>query len=161
MSEVEALLNSLRDIQEPIAPASTSIWLIGANLLLILFITLLVYLGKQRRREGWRREALLLVDQARKDNPRSGTVMLAKVLRKIVLMRTGNGHEMYGDAWLSNLDRHFSTTWFSTEEGKIFGNALYQNHEQKTSEYQLLCDNIDRLIRRLPNKPDATLLSQL
>lgn len=160
MSETEALLNSLRDIQEPIAPASTSMWLIAANLLLLLLIFILLYFGWKRRRDGWRREALQQVKQARKRDSQTGTLTLAKVLRQLLLYRVGDGHELQGDPWLAKLDQHFSTDWFSTDHGRIFGSELYRNNSLQPDAYLSLCDTVAKLIKRLPNKPDQSLRTQ-
>lgn len=160
MSDTEALLNSLRDIQEPLAPASTSIGLIAANLLLVLLIILVLYLRLRRRREGWRREALQTVQQARRRSPQSGILMLAKVLRQLLLLSTGDVRELHGDAWLAKLDQHFSTQWFSTDKGRIFGSELYRNNNLELDTYLLLCDTISKLIKTLPNRSNSSLSSQ-
>ena len=160
MSDTEALLNSLKDIQEPLAPASTSIGLIAANLCLVLLIVLVLYLRWKRRKEGWRREALQIVMQARKLDAQPGTLKLAKALRQLIRHRVDDGHELHGDAWLAKLDQHFSTDWFSTDQGRIFGSELYRNNSLQPDAYLSLCDTNAKLIKKLPNRSNQNLSAQ-
>lgn len=160
MSDTETLLNSLRDIQEPLAPASTSIGLVAANFILVLLIILVMYLSWKRRREGWRREALQIVQRARGRDAQSGTLMLAKVLRQLLLHRSEEGQELHGDEWLAKLDQHFSTHWFSADQGRIFGSELYRKNNLQPDAYKSLCDTISKLIKSLPNRSKSSLGEQ-
>jgi hypothetical protein len=152
MSKTETLLQALRDIQEPAAPESVSIWLITANIALLALMGLLLIIRRNRKREGWRREARREIRLAKKLNTQEGIVQLAKLLRKIAILRTDSRGDIQGEDWLKELDLLFSTKWFTTETGRIFGTALYQDNSLSTKDFDLTANKVLNHINALPSK---------
>ncbi len=150
MSDTAKLLSTLRDIQEPLAPATASVWIIFANIIALLFLLMLYLLHRRRTHNGWRIEALMHIKKARLYNSSQGVLALAKVLRQIILKREGAGQDLLGRAWLKHLDAHFSTTWFTTGDGQLFGEALYKPHTLESTELPHLCDKLNTLVKALP-----------
>lgn len=152
MNQTEQILSQLRDVQLPPAPESASLWLILANLLVLLTIVLGLYRRWRRTRERWRRDALFQVRQARNMETAPATLALAKLLRQILLYR--HGHVANNtQAWLMDLDKEFATDWFTQSTGQVFGDALYKPQRLTGEELQTLCTQLERLIRKLPTRP--------
>lgn len=149
MSQSDTLLAELRDIQLPPAPEGVSLWLLGANVLLVVVALLALYTRWRRRRERWRREALATVKQAAQMEPAGGVLELAKLLRQLMLHRQYDISST-GRPWLQQLDAAFNTRWFSQSRGQAFGPALYQQSLTSKAELQVLCKELERLIRTLP-----------
>lgn len=152
MSKTETLLSALRDIQEPAAPESLSLWLIAANVILIMVLAMLYFLRKNRLQEGWRRESRREILRAKETEPQQGVVLLAKLLRKIVIHRTNNHSALQGDAWLNELNTLFSTQWFTEGEGRVFGTALYQKTVLSPTDLNSASNKILQLVNDLPLK---------
>ena len=155
MNQTEQILSQLRDVQLPAVPESVSIWLIGANLLVLLLVLIGLYRRFRRERERWRREALKQVFQARSLDPATAMLTLAKLLRQIMLYRQ---HDISadGDDWLLDLDSAFATRWFTQAEGQVFGDALYKRSTMTEAEQQRICSQLARLIRKLPARSLGT-----
>ncbi len=153
MNEAEALLSTLRDIQEPAAPTGVSLWLIAANVVALLLLILALLARWHRLREGWRIEARRTIKQARQMNPGAGLLQLASLLRQILIHRQEPVQDLDGQAWLATLDEHFSTDWFTVHEGRLFGDALYRPSSLSEETFQHLCDHVLRLVDRLPAIP--------
>lgn len=150
MSKAESLLSALRDIQEPVAPESLSLWLVAANIALIIILGMLYFLRKNRLLEGWRREARREIQRSTQAEPQQGVVLLAKLLRKIAIHRKNSHCDLQGDAWLQELDTLFSTQWFTEEEGRIFGTTLYKNTVLSPAELNTAGNKILQLVNTLP-----------
>lgn len=156
MNQTEQILSQLRDIGIPPAPDGVSIWIVAANLALLLMVLVGFYRHWRRERERWRRAALKQVIQARSLQPASAVLALAKLLRQIMLYRQCDISAV-GQAWLFKLDAAFNTHWFSQAEGQAFGSALYRNSTMTVEEQQRLCKQLEQLIRKLPaHEPRAT-----
>ena len=136
----------------PPAPEGVSLWLLAANLVLLLIVLIALYLRWRRKRERWRRDALTQLKHARTLEPATAVLTLAKLLRRIMLYRQ---HDISTDSlpWLASLDDAFDTRWFSQEEGQTFGVELYRKSTITEAELHYLCQHLDRLIRKLPAKP--------
>ena len=155
MSKTETLLSTLRDIHEPAAPESVSLWLIGANLFLLVILASLFYLSRRRLSEGWRRQARREIKRAKNADAQKGIVLLAQLLRKIAIHRKSSRHHDHGESWLTELDTLFHTQWFTQGEGRIFGSALYQKTSLTQHELSVAGDNILRLVNALPTVKDT------
>mgnify|MGYP000135167406 CR=1 FL=1 len=153
MSEAELLLSTLRDIQEPAAPVGVSLWLLAANILMLAVLVWAFLARRHRRQEAWRREAQNIISLARDQPSDSGLLELARLLRQLLLHRDGQVHTLDGDDWLLTLDQHFATDWFSTQEGRVFGIALYQPTQINAIRFDTLCDSLSGLIAALPAIP--------
>ena len=152
MNQTEQLLSQLHDIRMPPAPEGVSLWLLAANLVLLIIVLIALYLQWRRKREQWRRDSLKQVEHARTLEPAIAILMLAKLLRRIMLYRQ---HDIstVGLPWLASLDEAFDTRWFSLEEGQTFGAALYRKTTTTDAELHYLCKHLNRLIRKLPANP--------
>lgn len=150
MSKTELLLSALRDIQEPAAPESVSLWLITANIALFIIFGLLLLLRRNRKREGWRREARWEIQRSQNSDAPYGLMQLAKLLRKIAIQRNGRHSDVHGVIWLKELDAIFSTTWFTTDEGRIFGTALYQKPSISQADFDAISKKVLHYVNALP-----------
>lgn len=159
MNQTEQILSQLRDVQLPPAPEGVSLWLILANLLILLAIVLGLYRRRRRTHEQWRRDALFRIRQARNMATAPAILTLAKLLRQILLYRHGHVSNDT-QAWLMDLDKEFATDWFTQSTGQIFGNALYKPPQLTDEALQTLCTQLERLIRKLPTRPRSTSLQQ-
>ena len=149
MNQTEKILSQLHDIRMPPAPEGVSLWLLAANLVLLVIVFIALYLRWHRNRERWRREALKQVEHARTLEPATAVLNLAKLLRRLMLYRQYDISTV-GLPWLVSLDEEFGTQWFSHEEGQTFGDELYRQTETTDAQLQTLCKHLDRLIRKLP-----------
>ena len=152
MSKTETLLSELRDIHVPSAPESMSLWLIAANIGLLIILVWIYLLRRNRLLEGWRRAARRDIQHAKKANTQQGLVLLAKLLRKIAILRNSSQGDRQGDAWLEELDTVFATQWFTQEQGRIFGTALYKNNTLSTDEFSIVGNKILQLVNALPTQ---------
>ena len=155
MNKTETLLSALRDIQEPAAPETVSLGLLAANIALLFLLAYLFLLRRNRRLEGWRREARREIQCAKNSEGQQGIFLLAKLLRKIAIHRNHN-HNVQGDVWLKELDSLFSTQWFTCEDGQIFGTALYQKSRLSSENLEAISNKLLQLVNSLPAKTNPT-----
>jgi hypothetical protein len=123
-------LHGLR-LPPPIAVDAPDPWLIlGVGVMTLAVATIFVFIAWHALRLPMhRREARTLIAAADALEPSSQLTVFAQVLRRIALAEQAP-HEILiaTDArWLAWLDAHFSTDYFVRGEGRIFGDALYQN----------------------------------
>jgi hypothetical protein len=154
VSEAQLLLDGLRDVIEPTEPAGLSLWLVFANVAVLVAIIVLWVGSRHRRRYQWRKSALDTIDAARTQQPEQALLRLAKLIRKIVLHRNPAVSESSGDAWLQELDNTFATDWFTQDDGRIFGEALYAPLQPSAEQRDRWCKTLAKLVRRLP-APDS------
>lgn len=150
MNEAQLLLDGLRDVIEPSEPAGLSLWLVFANVTVLVVIILLWVGSRRRRRYRWRKSALATIETARTQQPAQALLILAKLVRKIMLHRNQDVGDSSGDSWLQELDRTFATDWFTQDDGRIFGEALYTPLQLSTEQRDRWCQTLTKLIRRLP-----------
>ena len=155
MNKTETLLSALRDIQEPAAPETVSLWLLAANIALLFLLAFLFLLRRNRRLEGWRREARREIQRAKDSEGHQGVLLLAKLLRQIAIHRNHN-QSVQGEAWLRELDSLFSTQWFTCEDGQIFGTALYQKNRLSPENLETISNKLLQLVNSLPAKANPT-----
>jgi hypothetical protein len=97
--------------------------------------------------------SLKTIKRARKVAPEQSLLLLAKLLRQIMMHRQPGLGSVSGERWLQNLDAEFSTQWFSTEQGRVFGDALYEPCERSSEQRDHWCNTLETLIRKLPCPP--------
>lgn len=151
MNETELLLGELRDIHEPAAPAGVSLWLMAANLLVVLLILSALHARRRRHKERWRQQALHQIDRAQSLPTQTALLLLARTLRQVMLTRVGESNLQSGQSWLEQLDAEFCTDWFTHSDGQVFGPALYTRHAL-TTDTRTLCTTLQVLVRRLPSR---------
>jgi len=150
VSDTATLLATLADVREPPTPDTGLPWLILLNVALAIAWLVLLLWQRHRRRNAWRREALATVHALRDDDSPDGPAALATLLRQVARHRLGDGvARLGGDDWLAALDRCFRTNWFSTGEGRAFGDALYRRGD-RGPDLRRLCDGVESELRRLP-----------
>jgi hypothetical protein len=155
MSKTETLLSALRDIHEPAAPESVSVWLLAANIALLAVLVGIFLLRRNRLLEGWRRAARRDIEQAKNSNTQQGVFLLATLLRKIAILRNSSQSELQGDAWLEELDTIFSTQWFTQDHGRLFGAALYKDNALSKDDLTIVSDKVLLLVNALPSQATA------
>ncbi len=136
-----ALLASLRDIHEPLAPKPDWLWLIAAIALGIGLVAVL-WAHRPRKKESL---ATQQINAARTEPPEQALVRLARLLRARIQNSSDNiKAQTQGDAWLQILDSEFKTSFFTADIGRIFGEDLYR---KPTSELNIttLCDQLEQL----------------
>ena len=159
--DTSELLSQLRDIQEPLAPEGTSLWIILMTFVLATALVCLFWWQRHRGRYAFRKEALTRVDviatnaQSKTGNTSSPLFDLARLLRQLMRHRRGDTiNSLDGKQWLTALDDEFASEWFSHGRGQVFGNTIYQNLQLSTPDFTLLCDELKHEIRRL--KPQSS-----
>ncbi len=144
------LLAQLRDIREPIPPEGVPLWLILANIALVgLILTVLLY-RRHNRRFGWRKQFIAELRQAHRQPPEKAIFTAAQLLRRLLLYRGTAVQTSSGTSWLQQLDNHFQTQWFTQENGRVFGDSMYQPGVLSQAATKSLLDDIEGLIRTLP-----------
>lgn len=157
MSDKAALLATLADVQEPPAPEQGTPILLVACVALMLAIALVVTWRWYRHRNHWRREALHALRQTHSSGQGDPLQEMAIVLRRIARLRSGEQtSQLHGQPWLEALDRCFDTQWFTQGDGKVFGHALYAPAASEPIDPRPLSRTLDRLIRKLPARPDRS-----
>lgn len=144
------LLALLRDVREPIPPEGVPLWLILANIALVgLILTLLLY-RRHNRRFSWRKQFIAELRQAHRQPPEKAIFTAAQLLRRLLLYRGTAVQTISGTSWLQQLDNHFQTQWFTQENGRVFGDSMYQPGVLSQAAIKSLLDDIEGLIRTLP-----------
>lgn len=148
MSEAERLLNTLREISEPSAPQGVSGWIILANLLVLFLLLAAFYRYWQFKKKRWRYEVTLKLRRCANLPIERGLLSMAKILREVIVLKTGHCPKLTGDEWLAFLDQQFTTDWFTEGDGQIFGNAMYQPMTARSPSLSTLCVQIEHLMNR-------------
>jgi len=95
------------------------------------------------RRRALRRFALEELAATRAFSEDARLVAQAALLRRVVARLDAAAAQERGDAWLTRLDRAFSTQFFSQQAGQAFGDALYR----PPADFDL--DALDEALQRL------------
>jgi len=158
MTDAADLLLDLKDIHEPLAPATSSAFLLIlfvllGGLMLLGVIGYFLYRRKSLNRQL--QQELVLIRDYKHDR---ALPQLATLLRRVM-------HHIHGDAinqlqneqWLNSLDSTFSTNYFSAGRGSVFGEALYRPYDASAPgaqpDTQLLCSDLHKLIGRTKLSP--------
>lgn len=151
--DIKELLNQLRDIQEPVAPQGTSLWLISLCIALACLLITFLWFQRNRSHFAFRREAFIRIDAVANQNDSLHTRSmfdLATLLRQLMRHRVGNRvNALDNTAWLAALDAEFSSVWFTKGRGQVFGSALYCDTELTSEERKAICKELKSEIRRL------------
>ena len=136
-----SLLANLRDIHEPPAPEPGWPWLITA---IVIGLMLLLVLWKNRPHKA-ASIATQQINAARVEPTAQALVRLARLLRsRAINHSTTSDAQAQGEVWLQTLDTHFSTTFFTSDMGRVFGNELYQK-QSSDLDIATLCDQLQLL----------------
>lgn len=155
MSDSATLLEQLRDVQEPLPPEGVPFWLIAANIAVACLIVSLLIRREHQKRNLWRTQLIKDLRHMRKLEPEKAISQAATTLRQLTLSRGHKVHSLSGDDWLEALDQHFDTTWFSQDQGQLFGDALYQSASIDNHELDTVFAMLERLIKTLPSRYNA------
>jgi len=153
MNDKAELLAMLRDIQQPTAPESSSaLFVVLASLFFLSLIACLAIVWY--RRNGAVSRAVQREIKSIRALPNQQAIhQLAILLRRVMHHMHGDSiNQLQGKPWLTKLNTSFSTTYFENDRGRVFGDALYQNHQRSSNELpdtSRLCDDISYLIARL------------
>ena len=157
--DTSELLSQLRDIQEPLAPQGTPLWIIATTMVLAFALLCVFWFQRHRKRYAFRQEALNRIDaiatqatSATNTTTSNATSLfdLASLLRQLMRHRQGESvNTLDGKQWLNALDDEFASQWFAHGRGQVFGHAVYQKRDISTSELAILCDELKHEIRRL------------
>lgn len=155
MSDNATLLQQLRDVREPLPPEGVAFWLIAANVVLVGGIVALLLFRKHRKINRWRTWVIRDLRTMRSLEPELAISQAATTLRQLVLSRGQNAHSLSGEDWLEVLDQHFNTTWFSQDQGQLFGDALYQPKNLDRHTLDRVFAKLEHLIKALPSRYEA------
>lgn len=142
------LLAQLRDIHLPPAPAEPSLWplLLAAILIAVALFTLLY--RHLKKNNSWAATATRELRKIQSDANPAALLQTAELIKRIVITHDSNPgiRHLTGTAWLAYLDKFFSTTFFSSGHGQLFGNALYQQQDHRINPGTYA--TLEKLIRR-------------
>ena len=159
MSDTASLLESLRDVREPLPPQGASLWMIGANLLAITIVILLLWHLRKRRRFGWRKQLINDLRKARQQPPEEAIMTAATILRQLSLARGENVQSVHGEPWLQHLDDKFDTDWFTLGNGRLLGDALYRPVTADNTSVDTMLEELADLIKAQPYQSAKTIPS--
>ena len=153
MSDTASLLESLRDVREPLPPEGVPLWLLLANFLALTIVVILLWHLRKKHRYGWRKQLLDDLRKAQKQPPEQAIVSAATVLRQLSLARGHPVQTVHGEPWLHHLDHQFNTQWFTQEEGRLLGDALYRPETADNITVTVVLKELEKLIISLPAQP--------
>lgn len=157
MTDTADLLLDLKDIHEPLAPATSSALLLIVVVLCSVFMVI-GFLGYLLwRRKTLNRSLQHELASIKYQSDQSALHQLAVLLRRVM-------HHVHGDAinklqneqWLDSLDSTFATDYFKNGRGSVFGESLYRAHEttpETDVDIQQLCADLHKLIGRVRLRP--------
>jgi hypothetical protein len=121
-------LASLRDLHMPPAPeAGAAGPALVALALFSLAMFMLIAWRVWQRWHGWRGATISAIGRIDTSDAPVALAEMASILRRAALGRRGGGPAgLTGDDWLRHLDALFATRFFTTGDGRAFGDALYR-----------------------------------
>ena len=159
MSDTARLLESLRDVREPLPPEGAPLWMIGANLLAITIVILLLWHLRTKHRFGWRKQLINDLRKARQQTPEQAVMTAATVLRQLSLARGETVQSIHGEPWLQHLDSQFDTDWFTQGNGRLLGDALYRSATTDSKRVSSMLEELENLIQAQSFQPTRTISS--
>lgn len=144
------LLAQLRDIHLPPAPAEPAVWpLVVAALIIAVAATVLV-LRHLQQSNSWAATATRELKQIQTNAEAAAPLKTAELLKRIVITHDKNPdvRHLSGNAWLVYLDKFFSTQFFTTGHGQLFGDTLYQPRQNNQPLKPEIYTTLRKLIRR-------------
>lgn len=150
MSDTTELLNSVRDIHEPLPPESSSALLLVLLMLLFVLVSILALVALFKSRRKINKELQAELNAIGSVHSDTALVQIATVLRRVMHHVHGDKiNQLEGNNWLAALDSTFTTNYFSEGKGSILGSALYSPATNGQHETQALCRDISQLIGKL------------
>ncbi len=141
------LVERMRDIHYP--PFKQDLYILlsaGAGIACALCIAkAIVHYSKGRA--SCISRALQSLDAARPLPSDERIVAYAHIIRTLVASLDGKDRSLTGEEWLNKLDRTFKTDFFSSGNGRIFGDNLYRREEYILPDQ--LDDDLKILIQEL------------
>jgi hypothetical protein len=123
------LVERMRDIHYP--PFKQDLYILlfaGTGIACAISITMaIIYYSKGRVSSI--SGALQSLDAARPLPSDERIVAYAHIIRTLVASLDGKDLSLTGEEWLNKLDRTFKTDFFSSGNGRIFGDNLYRREE--------------------------------
>jgi len=153
MADATEILLELKDIHEPLAPATSSTWLLALIALvgilsLIGLFSCLIWRRKSLNRSLQKELALISIHKYEHEHRLH---QLAVLLRRVMHHLHGDSiNQLQNDQWLDSLDKTFKTNYFSEGRGSVFGKSLYQPNAttwpDTYPDTQQICSDLHRLI---------------
>jgi len=156
MSDTTQLLESLRDIQEPLPPEGASLLLLAGNAFLLFAIIAWLTSRFFQRKNAWKKQALRQLAMARSADTDKAMLQMATLLRQLLLHRQHATEQLTGKPYLQLLDKEFKTQWFTQGDGQHFGDSLYQPLSDRTIDAKQLNRRLTVLVKALPHKTKQT-----
>jgi len=158
MTDATELLQDLKDIHEPVAPATSSALLLALMALfgvLVLLGVLGYFLWRRKALNRMLQQELALIG---KSHHQRRLHQLAVWLRRVMHHLHGDSiNQLQNDQWLDSLNKTFSTNYFSEGRGSVFGLTLYQlNQSKQPGSYpdtQQICSDLHKLVGRVRLRP--------
>jgi len=149
MSKTTELLDSVRDIQEPVPPESSSALVLGLVALLIVLLTIAALVTLHKRRNKINRELRSELQAIESDQPETALVKIAVILRRVMHHIHGDKiNHLEGNQWLDALNSTFSTRYFTQGNGVVLGNTLYNTTSLSKTDTRALARDVSKLISK-------------
>lgn len=129
MPSAHETLAALRPLHSPMDPALGlgDLFLSMALGLAVALIVAELWTLLRKRRTSIRRSALDELASSRTLSSEARLISQAKLLRNIVRALEGDAAaRLHGDAWLAQMDATFATEFFTSGDGRAFGESLYR-----------------------------------
>lgn len=156
MSNTATLLESLRDVREPLPPEGGPLWLIAANLIAAAIVLFLLWHVRRKRRYGWRKQLIDDLRKAQRLPPDQALMNAATMLRQLSLARGEQVQNIHGQHWLQHLDDRFDTNWFTHGNGQLLGDDLYRPLIIDNARVGKMLEELEELIKKQPFQPVCT-----
>ena len=144
------LVARMRDIHYPPLGEDLYILLSAASGIICALCAAIAILYYSQRRGSSISDALRALDDAQVLPPDERVTAYAHIIRTVIASLDNNPPSLTGDQWLEKLDCTFRTDFFSTGNGRLFGNNLY------LQDKHILPDQLDNdlksLIKELGNR---------
>lgn len=145
------LLAQLRDIRLPAAPPEPAVWPIVLSTVPVIVALVFFSWRHLKQPDSWATQArreLTYIQNSHNDNAR---LQIATLLKRIVVAhdKRPSTHQLTGEPWLGYLNSFFNTNYFSSDEGHLFGDALYQPAQTLAQKDLVkIIQTLRKLIRR-------------
>lgn len=150
MAETAELLAQLRDIRVPEPPAEPAIWplFIAVAIIALGLIALLRHFRPTR--VSWVDDARQQIKTAQQLTPDLAVQGFADLLKRIALTLepTNKVRTLHGRQWLQYLDSLFRTSYFTAEQGRVFGEDLYREQRLSESDRDAIANKLRKLINQ-------------
>lgn len=150
MTDTAELLAQLRDIRVPVPPAEPAVWPLFIAVAAIALGVGALFRFFRQKRKLWVDDARLQIKQTQQLTPDLAIQGYAELLKRIVLTLepANNVRTLHGSQWLQYLDNVFRTSYFTTEQGRVFGEDLYRKQGLSESDRDAIGNRLHKLINR-------------